>query len=167
MFRSSLRSLSWSLSRLSRAPVVAVVALALAAVSCAPRPTLVYIDPPRPVSIEVQVYDPISGGVWQDVGVRIVQAEQEWSGCLCRSPFVDSFVLTDSSGFAYFSPLDLASYDVGFALDSRGRAVLAPGQFEDEARVLLEVWAPGFASVFVSVDLFWSQPSISIAVPFD
>ena len=63
---------------------------------------------PRLVSIEVEVYDPVTNQVWQDVGVRIVEAEQEWA----RRTFVnndpDAWYLTDENGVVYFAPRDRA-----------------------------------------------------------
>lgn len=121
---------------------------------------------PRPVEMEVEVYDPVSGGVWENVGVRIVQADQEWNSCTCVSPLVDEFELTSVNGLVYFSPYALAFYDVGFALDSAGKAVLGPDLENDEASVLIEVFADGFDSVFAQVDLSWEQPYAFVSVPF-
>jgi hypothetical protein len=122
---------------------------------------------PRPVEIEVEVYDPVTGGVWEGVGVRLVQADQEWSGCTCVSPYPDDFALTDRSGLRYFSPFAIAAYEVGFPVDAAGRAVLGPDIFEDEALVLCEVWAPGFDPVFVEVPLSWERPYRFVSVPFE
>ena len=52
---------------------------------------------PRPVSILVEVYDPVTNLVWEGVSVRVVEAWHEWSGCTCMSPFVDWFE-TDING---------------------------------------------------------------------
>src|SRR5690606_37988288 len=98
-----------------------------------------------------EVFDPVTNGVWENVGVRIVEAWNEWSDCRCPTTRPDEFLLTDASGLVYFAPEDIAWYDVGFAEDVDGRAVLGPGVHEDEASVLLEVWAEGFAPVFVQV----------------
>jgi hypothetical protein len=121
---------------------------------------------PRAVELEIEVYDPFTGGVWEGVGVRIAQADQEWSGCVCVSPYANDFALTDRTGLVYLSPFGLAAAEVGFVEDAAGQAVLYPGAFEDEADVLLEVWAPGFDPVFVEVSLSWGQPYRFVSVPF-
>jgi hypothetical protein len=126
----------------------------------------VYEPPPRAVELEIEVYDPFTGGVWEGVGVRVVQADQEWSGCVCVSPYADEFALTDRTGLAYFSPFALAAAQVGFVEDAAGQAILYPGAFENEADVLLEVWAPGFDPVFVEVPLSYGQPYRFVSVPF-
>ena len=125
-----------------------------------------YPAPPEAVSIEVEVYDPVTGGVWEGVGVRLASAWQEWSGCVCDSPFTDSFELTDMAGRVHFSAYDVHSYAIGFPVDSYGRAVLGSHPAGDDATVPLEVWAPGFNSVFVRVDVSWSWPDALISVPF-
>lgn len=119
------------------------------------------------VEIEVEVYDPVSGGVWENVGVRIVQADQEWSNCTCVSPYVDTYAFTDRTGLAYFSPFAIASYDVGFAVDGSGRAVLGPDYTDDEALVLVEAWAPGFDPVYAEVPLSWDRPYRFVSIPFE
>ena len=80
----------------------------------------------RLVSIEVEVYDPVTNLVWENVAVRIVQADQEWSGCLCVNPVVDDWYFTDRDGLVFFDSLDLAIAEVGFLEDSFGRAVISP-----------------------------------------
>lgn len=128
---------------------------------------IIYPPPaPSAVEIEVEVYDPISGGVWQDVGVRIVQADQEWSGGTYVSPYIDAFAFTDPTGLVYFSPFAIASYEVGFVTDSSGRAVLGPEFDQDQASVLIEVWAPGFDAVYAEVPLGWRNPYRFVSVPF-
>lgn len=150
----------------SRSIKLTLLACLMLPVACVPRPHVVYASPPEPISIEVEVYDPVTGGVWEDVGVRIVEADQEWSGCLCVSPYPDSFELTDRTGIVVFTPYDVASYDVGFPLDRYGRAVLGEHPRGDEARVTLEVWAPGYRSVYFEVDVSWDRPYVAVAVPF-
>lgn len=120
---------------------------------------------PVPVSILVEVYDPVTNFVWQNVGVRIVEADQEWAGWIYSNPYEDWY-LTDSAGQILLTEYDLAMADVGFRQDANGRALLYPGGFEDQATVLLEVWADGFLPVFVEVDLCWCQPDVFVAVPF-
>lgn len=139
----------------------------LAAASCGggahyhPAPTL----KARFVAIEVEVYDPLSGYVWEDVGVRIVQADQEWSSCICVNPLLDDWYYTDAFGVVFFAAADLAFADVGFQEDG-GEAVISPSPLEDEVTVLLEISAPGLGTVYQSVDLSWDEPSIFVSVPF-
>lgn len=120
---------------------------------------------PVPVSILVEVYDPVTNFVWENVGVRVVEADQEWADWIYTNPFVDWY-LTDTTGQVLLTEYDLAMADVGFRQDANGRALIFPRGFEDQATVLLEVWAEGFASVFVEVDLCWCQPDVFVAVPF-
>ncbi len=123
----------------------------------------VYRD--RYVSIEVEVYDPQSGYVWEDVAVRIVQSDQEWSGCICVNPIADDWYYTDEFGTILFTEVDLAQADVGF-LEDGGLAVVSPDYDEDEVTVLLEVTAPGLGTVFQSVDLSWDEPDVFVSIPF-
>jgi len=120
---------------------------------------------PRLVSILVEVYDPTTNLVWENVGVRIVESYQEWSGCVCESPFSDWY-LTDSSGRVLLDEYLLADAAVGFQEDGLRRAVLAPYRDEDEATVWLEIDAVGFAPVWVEVELRWDSPDIFVEVPF-
>ena len=61
----------------------------------------------------------------------------------------------------------LADARVGFLEDDQGRAVLGPASDEDEATVLIEVFATGFTPVFMQVPLQWSLPDVSVSVPFN
>jgi hypothetical protein len=143
---------------------LAFVFLALAACHDHSIHAVPHVQHPRPVSIEVEVYDPITNGVWEDVSVRIVESWQEWSGCVCVSPYEDWY-LTDFNGRVFLDEVDLAWADVGFLEDGYG-AVLHPRFDEDEAVVTLELDAVGFAPVFVDVTLRWDQPDVFIEVPF-
>ena len=58
-------------------------------------------DQPRPVSIEVEVYDPITQFVWEGVTVRIVEADQEWSGLTYVAQDPITFV-TGTNGRVFF-----------------------------------------------------------------
>jgi hypothetical protein len=113
----------------------------------------------------VEVYDPVTNWVWENVGVRVVQAEQEWSLCTCVSPFA-TWYLTDSSGQVLLDEHLLAAAEVGFVEDGAGRAMIGPRSFEDQATVLLEVSAGGYTPVFVEVELRWDTPDVFVAVPF-
>ena len=120
---------------------------------------------PRPVSILVEVYDPITNMVWENVSVRVVEASHEWSGCMCVSPYVDWY-LTDAGGQVLLDEVILAYSEVGFLEDVQG-AVIGPGSYEDEATVLLEIDALGFTPVFVEVPLSWSEPDVFVEVAFN
>jgi hypothetical protein len=119
----------------------------------------------RLTSILVEVYDPETNLAWENVSVRIVESDQEWSGCTCVSPFEDWY-LTDSSGRVLLDEYLLASAQVGFLEDGFGAAILAPDYNEDEAVVVLEIDAVGFVPVFVEVPLNWGDPDVFVAVPF-
>jgi hypothetical protein len=141
---------------------------ALAVVSCRggnSRATL-RNESPRLVSILVEVYDPATNLVWENVSVRVVEADQEWSQCTCVSPFVDWY-LTDNTGRVLLDEFVLADADVGFLEDGSGRAVLGPRRDEDQATVVLQVDALGFVPVIVEVPLSWDQPDVFVEVPFD
>jgi hypothetical protein len=120
---------------------------------------------PRLVSILVEVYDPVTNFVWENVSVRVVEAYQEWSACICISPYADEY-LTDSTGRVLLDEYVLAFAEVGFLLDANGLAVLGSGFDEDQATVLIEVSAEGFVPVYVDVPLTWDQPDVFVEVPF-
>lgn len=159
---SAPRKTSWC-----RLPL-ALVLFSLLAAGCTGDTVVVARPAPSavPVEIEVEVYDPASGGVWQDVGVRVVESWQEWSGLRLGTTRPDLFVLTDRNGLVYLSPQLLADYDVGFGEDALGRAIVGPQYDRDEAVVLIEVFAPGFASRLVEVQVDWDQPYTFVSVPF-
>lgn len=119
----------------------------------------------RPVSILVEVYDPVSNLVWENVSVRVLEAEHEWSGCICASPWVD-WHLTGSDGRVLLDEYTLAAAEVGFREDGVGRAVIWPYRDEDEATVWLVVDAEGFVPVYVEVPLRWDEPDVFVEVPF-
>ncbi len=122
---------------------------------------------PRTVSIEVEVYDPLSNLVWEGVGVRIVEADQEWSGCICVNPYPEDWYYTDATGLTFFDSTDLAIAEVGFVEDSGDDAVIRAPYSEDQAYVTLEVWAEGFRAVRVEVELTWDDPNVFVSVPFE
>lgn len=123
-------------------------------------------ESPRLVSILVEVYDPVTDLVWENVSVRIVEADQEWSQCTCVSPF-DDWYLTDASGRVLLDEFTLADAEVGFQEDIDGRAILGPHRDEDEATVVLEIDALGFTPVIVEVPLRWDTPDVFVEVPFN
>ena len=120
----------------------------------------------RPVSLEIEVYDPTTGYVWEDVSVRIIEVEHEWSNRIIENPFQNDYYLTDSFGVVYYSPELLAQTEIGFLEDGRGRAVLEPDFSEDEASILIEISAPGLGVVFERIDIDWEQPDVFIQIPF-
>lgn len=142
--------------------------LAFAAVSCRRGNSHANLRPesPRLVSILVEVYDPTTNLVWENVSVRVLEADQEWLQCTCASPYEDWY-LTDDTGRVLIDEYVLADADVGFQLDANGRAVLGPHRDEDEATVVLMVDALGFDPVIVEVPLSWAQPDVFVEVPFD
>ncbi|MBL9078486.1 MAG: hypothetical protein JNL08_13335 [Planctomycetes bacterium] len=123
-------------------------------------------ESPRYVSILVEVYDPATNLVWENVSVRIVEADQEWSQCTCESPYEDWY-LTDGNGRVLLSEADLAYAEVGFQEDGAGRAVIGARRDEDQATVVLEVDALGFVPKLVVVPLSWDQPDVFVEVPFE
>jgi hypothetical protein len=127
-------------------------------------PAPVYHD--EPVSIEIEVYDPNTNYVWQDVSVRIIEVDHEWSGLIWPNPTKNDFYYTDKFGVVYFSPERLAVSDLGFLEDDIGRAVLSPDYLEDEATVLVEISAPGLGRVYERIELSWDEPRVYVQVPF-
>jgi hypothetical protein len=125
------------------------------------------VQSPRLVSIEVEVYDPITDFVWEGVGVRVVEATVEWAGCTCENRYEDDFFFTDHNGLTFFPAAYLADAEVGFPEDVHEHAVLLPDVHGDQASVLLEVWAPGFAPVFVDVPSSWLHPEPFVSIPFE
>lgn len=150
-----------------RAILAAFVPLILAGCSGGSRTVVVTAPPPpRPVSILVEVYDPATNFVWENVGVRVVEVDHEWSGCTCANPVVEWF-LTDSTGQVLIDEFVLAASAVGFVEDHRGGAVIGSRSFEDQATVLLEIDALGFTPVLVEVPLSWDVPDVFVSVPFN
>jgi len=125
----------------------------------------IVVEQPRLTSILVEVYDPNTNLAWENVSVRVVESDQEWSGCTCVSPYLDWF-LTDSTGRVLIDEYILADAEVGFLEDNTGAAILSPAFDEDEALVVLEIDAVGFAPVYVEVPLTWDQPDVFVEVPF-
>ena len=120
----------------------------------------------RPVTIEVEVYDPETNFVWENVGVRLVQATQEWSACVCANPDRDDWYYTDEYGTVVFDPKRIASADIGFQLDELDRAIISGHPAEDEAWVLVEVWAENFTPVLREVRLTYDQNDVFVSIPF-
>lgn len=146
-------------------PFLLSAALLLAACGGSGRPGAVVVEAPRLTSILVEVYDPVTNLAWENVSVRVVEADQEWSGCTCVSPYLDWY-LTDSVGRVLLDEYALGDAEVGFLEDSFGAAVLSPAYSEDEALVVLEVDAVGFAPVIVEVPVSWDNPDVFVEVPF-
>ena len=111
------------------------------------------------------VYDPLTNLAWENVSVRVVEADQEWSGCTCVSPYLDWYA-TDSFGRVLLDEYVLADAAVGFVEDGFGAAVLGSAYDEDEALVVLEIDALGFAPLIVEVPVSWAEPDVFIEVPF-
>ena len=146
-------------------PTLISAAFLLAACGGSARRSAIVVEQPRLTSILVEVYDPNTNLAWENVSVRVVEADQEWSGCTCVSPYFDLF-LTDIDGRVLLDEYILADAQVGFLEDSTGAAVLSPDFAEDEALVVLEIDALGFAPVIVEVPLRWDEPDVFVEVPF-
>lgn len=145
-------------------PILLLASL-LAACGSGRRRGAIIVQQPRLVSVLVEVYDPVTNLAWEGVSVRIVESDQEWSGCTCESPYLDWF-LTDSTGRILLDEYLLADAEVGFVVDSTGAAVLAPEFDQDDATIVLEIDAVGFTPVFVEVPISWADPDVFVEVPF-
>jgi len=121
---------------------------------------------PRPVSIEIEVFDPVTQFVWVGVTVRVVEADQEWSGSTVPSPYQISLI-TDNNGRVFFDAFALADASIGFLEDQNGRAVLGDDVADDQARVMFEISAVGHTPVTLFVPLSWSIPDVFVSVPFN
>ncbi len=139
--------------------------LLLAACGSRSRRATVVVEPPRLTSILVEVYDPFTNLAWENVSVRVVEADQEWSGCTCVSPYLDWYS-TDTFGRVLLDEYVLADAGVGFVEDGFGAAILGSAYDEDEALVVLEIDALGFAPLIVEVPVSWAEPDVFIEVPF-
>ncbi len=126
--------------------------------------TVVVQAVPRPVALEVEVYDPATNFVWENVAVRIVQADVTGAGGAFDNIIPDDWYFTDQSGLVFFDSAVFANAQVGFLIDNTGQAVL---DFGEEARVVIEVDALGFTAVVVEVTLTWDQPQLFVSVPFN
>lgn len=120
---------------------------------------------PRPVTLQVEVYDPATNFVWQGLGISVIEADHEWSGCKC-SAAQDIVVYTDDVGTAFFSSTLLADVEVGFREDLYSRAVLGPGSDEDEVVITIEVGDPSLGYVYFDVPIDFSKPEVFVSVPF-
>jgi len=130
------------------------------------RRATVQVPAPRPVSILVEVYDPVTNFVWQDVSVRVVESYQEWAGVVFPSPYADIY-LTDATGRVFLDEYELAFVEVGFVEDGNDRAMLSSDRLQDQATVTLEISGDGFVPVYVDVPLSWDQPDVFVEVPFN
>lgn len=158
-----------AMTRRLRSLVPAASALALLAVltsACHSRFGRIHTRTERPATIEVEVYDRFNGQPLEGALVRVVRSYQEWSGLTLASPFNDEFFATDFTGYVGFGAYDLADYQVGFLLDGIGQAVIAPGVFEDEVIVTLEIRLPFEPAIRVDVPLDWDDPAVFVEIPY-
>ncbi len=118
----------------------------------------------RPVSILVEVYDPVTNYVWENAAVRIIEADQEWSQSTCSNPY-STWYFTDSAGQVYFDEAMIADARVGFLEDNYGGALLGSRYFEDEATVVIEVDIDGYLYNFFTVDICFDEPDIFVQLP--
>lgn len=128
--------------------------------------SIVVTSDPRLASVEVEVYDPASGYVWEDVSVRIVEASHEWSGVTITNPDPQAWFLTDEYGVVYFDPTQLALARIGFVEDTAGRALIEPEYDRDEATVVVELSAPGFPIVLADVYIDWTYPDAFVSLAY-
>ncbi len=135
-----------------------------AMVGCTDRKTTVFVHASQPVALEVEVYDPVTNFVWENVAVRIVEAEVTGAGGTFTNIRPDDWYFSDQSGLVFFDSYIFADAQVGFLIDGFGQAVLDVGE---TARVVVELDALGFTSVVVEVFLTWDQPQVFVAVPFN
>ncbi len=137
-----------------------------AMVGCTDRKTTVFVQAAalQPVTLEVEVYDPVSNFVWENVAVRIVEAEVSGAGGTFTNIFPDDWYFSDQNGLVFFDSYIFADAQVGFLIDAFGQAVLDVGE---TARVVVELDALGFTSVVVEVILSWDQPQLFVSVPFN
>jgi hypothetical protein len=137
-----------------------------AMVGCTERKTTVLVLPAElePVALEVEVYDPVTNFVWENVAVRIVEAEVSGAGGTFTNIFPDDWYFSDQNGLVFFDSYIFADAQVGFLIDALGQAVLDVGE---TARVVVELDALGFTSVVVEVFLTWDQPQLFVSVPFN
>lgn len=120
----------------------------------------------RTVAIQVEVYDPVTNLVWENVGVRIVEASVEGSGCICTNPDRDDWYYTDDFGVVDFDAKAIALAEVGFEISDFDEALLSPHVSKDEATVLVEVYAEGYRPVLWEVDISWDRPDAFVQIPF-
>jgi hypothetical protein len=145
-----------------------VLLVALLVGACGSSKRVAAVRPePRLAAIEVEVYDPVSNYVWENVGVRVVRAWHEWSGVTVENPDDEQWYLTNQNGLVLLDARALGEARVGFREDLYGRAMIDPEAHVDEADVWLEVWSPGFSSVFVQVPLSFRTPTRFVSVPFE
>ena len=150
-----------------RSVLLACSLLLVTATAChSRRPVLVVTPEPRLVSLEVEVYDPVTNFVWEGVGVRIREAWLEWSNQVVPNGDPAVRHLTDITGLAYFSPGDVADAQVGFIEDLFLRAQLEGYDDADEAIVQVELSAPGFPIVLVDVPVSWNDPNAFVSIPY-
>ena len=103
--------------------ILTVALLAVTAAGCGGhRGTTIVVrsETPRTVSIDAEVFDPVTDFVWENVNVRIVEAEQEWSGCICRSPYPNAWQLSDVDGLVFFGT---TGEEASLTLEERRRTI--------------------------------------------
>ncbi len=121
---------------------------------------------PRTVSVEVEVYDPVTNLVWKGVSVRVVEGAMEWSSATIKNSDPDDWLLTGNFGTVLFDAHELTHVGIGFMEDDSRRAILTADVDEDEAYVLVEIAAEGFNPAQVDVKVTWDKPNVFVSVPF-
>ncbi len=147
-----------------KAKLLGLLLLTLVACHKREHTTVVVAAEERPVAIEVEIYDPTTNFVWENVAVRIVEAEVDGAGIGYANIIPDHWFFSDQNGLVYLDSFVFADAQIGFLINGAGQAVL---EFAEGARVVLQVDALGFTSVFVEVLLSWDQPQVFVSVPFN
>ncbi|MEO0479131.1 MAG: hypothetical protein AAF196_06590 [Planctomycetota bacterium] len=120
-----------------------------------------------PVSVEVEVFDPVTNGVWIDACIRVVEAYFEDGDVIVATGRPDLIFKTDLDGRVFLSAFDLADAEVGFFETFAGEAYLESGFFADEAIVTVEVSGAGFPTVRRDVALSFDFPDGFVAIPWE
>lgn len=122
-----------------------------------------HLDDHSQVSLVVVVHDK-DGFAWENVEVRILEAWNEWSACVCKGKEPWSVDFTDRNGEVVFDPRTLALAELGFAEIPDGVAVLGSHHDEDEAILKLIVGHDSLGWVRVDVPLSFHDPHVELFV---
>ncbi len=115
------------------------------------------------VSLTVFVHDK-DGFAWKDVEVRIKEAWNEWSACVCKGKEPWSKDYTDADGEVVFGPRELARSDIGFVENEAGAAVIGSFPDDDEAVIRLIVGDDSLGWVEIEVPINYHEPHVEVFV---
>lgn len=113
--------------------------------------------------LEVVVVDR-DGYAWEGVEVRIVEAWNEWSACVCKGREPWSVDFTDRDGQVIFGPKALAYAELGFQEEPGGVAVLGSRSHDDEAVLKLLVGHDKLGWVKFDVPLTYYESSATVTI---